>query len=86
MHLYTRPEEPSDRETRVFFFVEAGSQLEWRIWGCRKSDAYGRLRAFPAPQLAGSPGRRGRGGPKAGLPSAPLCPPTTWGRDNPAVR
>ena len=27
MHLYTRPEEPSDRETRIFFVLRAGPNL-----------------------------------------------------------
>jgi hypothetical protein len=74
MHLYTRPEEPSDRETRIFFVLRAGPNL---------NGAYGAA-GNRTPTAAYEPFRRhgprgvpsGRGSPSGrGLPSLPRPPP-----------
>ena len=83
MHLYTRPEEPSDRETRIFFVLRAGPNL---------NGAYGAA-GNRTPTAAYEPFRRhgprgvpsGRGSPSGrGLPRAVASGPTTLERDNPA--
>ena len=84
-HLYVRPEEASDRENRVFFVLEVQPNLTGLLGAAAQGDAHGRLPASPAPQLAGSPVRPGRGSPSGrGLPRAVASGPTTPERDNPA--
>jgi len=76
------------RSRKTSFFgveVQVRPNLTGLLGAAAQGDAHGRLPASPAPQLAGSPVRPGRGSPSGrGLPRAVASGPTTPERDNPA--
>ena len=54
------------RSRKSVFFRCAGPNMTGVCWAAAKRDAHGHLRAFPAPQLAGSPVQPGRAARAAG--------------------